>query len=408
MKLHFSGFKPEEGSPLNEGIAALRYAASLGGPEPILFGYTPVARMNPYQGLLYTSFWEEGFAPSPITRTLDFDKLIALKDSAAAVAVHLHWHSTVLAGAADKREARTRLAGFKEQLGTFKDNGGKLVWTVHNVLPHDALFIDEEIELQNAIAESSDVIHTMSHRTIEAVSSVVALDPGRVLVAPHPSYLGAYEDYIGRHEARTTLGLHSDDVVYVTLGALKPYKGLREFLAGFNEFIADAGPRHKLIIAGEPDGSAYVAELVDDCRRHPQVLLDDRKIPPGLVQYYMRAADFAVVPYLRSLNSGAALLGTTFGLPVISSRQGSLPEVLDPSFAEFLPGESPGEIAGSLALAQRLLTPAASAAARGFAEGLAPASVSTAFARSLRERLLEPPSPPTGTSSEHESAGLSS
>lgn len=407
MKLHFSGFKAEEGSPLNEGINAMRYAESLGGTAPILFGYTPVARMNPFQGLLYKSFWNEGFAPVAITKALDFDKLIALKDNASVVAVHLHWHSTVLAGAADRREARHRLAEFKNQVGQYKADGGKLVWTVHNVLPHDARFMDDEMELQNFIAESSDVIHTMSHRTVEAMRGVTNLNSDAVLVASHPSYIGAYEDYVERHEARATLGLQSDDIVYVILGALKPYKGLREFLAGFDEYIAQAGPRHKLIIAGESDGSEYVTDLVETCRRHPQVLLDDRKIPPSLVQYYMRAADFAVVPYLRSLNSGAALLGTTFGLPVISSRQGSLPEVLEPSFAEFLPGTSPAEIAEALVRSQRLLSSSASSAARSFAEALTPSTVSTAFARALRERLLGGFHGPTAAASGEESARLS-
>ncbi len=387
MKLHFAGFRDEEGSPLNEGLGALKYLESLEHEESILFGYTPVARMNPFQGLLYSAFWDEGFALTPVAKANKFDKLIALKDYASTVAVHLHWHSTVLAGASTRREARDRLAEFQDQLGQFKESGGQLVWTVHNLLPHDATFIDEEIELQSFIADSSDVIHTMSHGAAESMSGLLELNAERILMAPHPSYIGAYENYVGRHEARVTLGLRRDDTVYVILGALKPYKGLQEFLTGFGEFVAHAGASHKLIIAGEPDGSEEIAEFLRTCKRHPNVLVDDRKIPAGLVQYYMNAADFAVVPYLRSLNSGAALLGASFGLPVIASRQGSLPEILDPAFAEFLPDASPAGIRVGLQRAQRLRTEHARDAASLFANQLTPQSVSTTFARSLRRRL---------------------
>ncbi|MEE2528799.1 glycosyltransferase [Pseudarthrobacter sp. J75] len=400
MKLHFAGFKDEVGSPVNEGLNALRYAESLGHEQPILFGYTPLARMNPFQGLLYKSFWNEGFAVTPVAKASNFDKLVALKEFASTVAVHLHWHSAVLAGASSRGEARSRLADFRDQIDSFKQSGGKLVWTVHNLLPHDAKFVDEEIELQAFIADSSDVVHTMSHSTVEAMNGLLTLDAKRILMAPHPSYLGGYEDYVSRHEARVTLGLREDETVYVILGALKPYKGLREFLAGFDEFAAQARPDHKLIIAGEPDGSAEVMEFVKLAKRHPQVLIDDRKIPASLVQYYMRAADFSVVPYLRSLNSGAALLGATFGLPVIASRQGSLTEVLGEEFAEFLPDDSPRGIASALMRAQRLRKPEANEAASTFAAQLAPSTVSTAFARSLRSRLL-----PAGTQTPANHAG---
>lgn len=387
MKIHFSGIKHEEGSPVNEALSAVKYATSLNGKKPLLLGYTPVARMNPFQGLLYKSFWDEGYALTPIAKPLLFEQLIALRSHVETVALHLHWHSVVLAGAKDRREAKTRVASFKDSVQNFKDQGGKVVWTVHNVLPHDAEFMEEETDLQAFIADSSEVIHTMSHRTVESMKGTLDLDASKILMSPHPSYVGAYEDYIDRHEARFTLGIQSDEVVYVILGALKPYKGLREFISGFDRYVRVAGPQHRLIIAGEPDKSEEMSDLVDLCRRHPRILLDDRKIPGNLVQYYMRAADFSVIPYVKALNSGAALLGPSFGLPVIASRIGSLPEVLDDSFTEFLPGSGAGDIAEALGKARRLMSSTASHAAQRFSEDLSPARTSTAFAIALRERL---------------------
>jgi len=353
MKLEFSGFKHTDSSPLAEALASIRHVESLGYEKPLLMAYTPVARMNPFQALLYSSFLESGIAVTPLIKPLLFDRLTQLRTLVSDVVVHLHWNSVILAGAKDLRDARKRVDSFKERVDRFTSAGGKLMWTVHNLLPHDAEYLDEEMELQQFIADRCSVIHTMSRATDEAMTGILNLDKSKVLVSPHPSYEGAYEDYVGRHEARMTLGIDSDEIVYVLLGAIKPYKGVSRFIEGFDEFGASATGRRRLIVAGEPDTSTDTARLLDVCRQHPNILLDDRKIPANLVQYYLRAADIAVVPYLRVLNSGAALLGPTFGLPVID----------------------------------RLLDEEARRAAEAFAQRLTPRPVSHAFAEQLRKKL---------------------
>ena len=387
MKLEFSGFKHTDSSPLAEALASIRHVESLGYEKPLLMAYTPVARMNPFQALLYSSFLESGIAVTPLIKPLLFDRLTQLRTLVSDVVVHLHWNSVILAGAKDLRDARKRVDSFKERVDRFTSAGGKLMWTVHNLLPHDAEYLDEEMELQQFIADRCSVIHTMSRATDEAMTGILNLDKSKVLVSPHPSYEGAYEDYVGRHEARMTLGIDSDEIVYVLLGAIKPYKGVSRFIEGFDEFGASATGRRRLIVAGEPDTSTDTARLLDVCRQHPNILLDDRKIPANLVQYYLRAADIAVVPYLRVLNSGAALLGPTFGLPVIASRSGSLPEVLDHSFAEFIEASGVDSVARALRRGDRLLDEEARRAAEAFAQRLTPRPVSHAFAEQLRKKL---------------------
>ena len=54
------------------------------------------------------------------------------------------------------------------------------------------------------------------------------------------------------------------------------------------------------------------------------MLLEDRKIPGDRVQFLMRAADIAVVPHERALNSGGHLSGITTGLDSLNSKIGGL------------------------------------------------------------------------------------
>lgn len=387
MKLSLNGYSHTEASPIREALGYIRYLEVANGEKPLLMAYTPVARMNPYQALTYKSFARNNISTIPLIKPLFFDQLTQLKSQVSDVLLHLHWNSFVLNAAADRDDAVKRLNSFKKRLLSFKNEGGKVMWTVHNILPHDATYLDLEIDLQQFIADHSDIIHTMSHHTSRAVEDVLALDESKLLMSPHPSYLGAYEDYTERDEARITIGLDPDEVVYVVLGALKSYKGIREFLDGFDAASQGSARRRRLIIAGEPDGSSEIADLVSRCNLHPNVLIDARKIPYNLVQLYLRSADILGVPYQRALNSGSAMLGPSFGLPVISSRAGSLPEVLDASFTQFIDGFDVTEMRDAILSADRLLTPEARAAALRFAESLHAAPVSDRFASQIRERL---------------------
>lgn len=53
------------------------------------------------------------------------------------------------------------------------------------------------------------------------------------------------------------------------------------------------------------------------------------QVPDDRMQVFLRAADVLVLPYRDVLTSGSAILGMTFGLPVIAPRIGCLPETLE-------------------------------------------------------------------------------
>ena len=47
------------------------------------------------------------------------------------------------------------------------------------------------------------------------------------------------------------------------------------------------------------------------------------------MQLFLRGADVMVLPYRDVLTSGSAILGMTFGLPIVAPRIGCLPETLE-------------------------------------------------------------------------------
>src|SRR5207248_338927 len=126
------------------------------------------------------------------------------------------------------READKRTRRFLERVDAYRASGGRLAWTVHNILPHEARFEKAESWLCGQIAERADVIHVLAAGTRELVAPQYDLPADRIIHVPHPSYRGAYADHVSRLDARHELGLMPDELVFSAIGAIRPYKGLDE------------------------------------------------------------------------------------------------------------------------------------------------------------------------------------
>ncbi|WP_137802692.1 glycosyltransferase [Kocuria sp. 2SI] len=335
MLVHLNGFRREPTSPVQEIHQALHAVGT--DPAPHLLGYTAVARVNPFQALLYRGFGPSGVAVAPVLNSFDFDVLPSFHRLSASQTIHFHWINWVIGVATDAEQARTKVRGFLGRVDKFRDAGGKVVWTAHNVYPHDATFIDEELELQQGLADRADAVHLMAASTTEAMDGLLSVDPDRVVIAPHPSYVGAYEDYVSRQEARAALGIDADETVFVLFGALKAYKGLHALLDGFQELCRrDDGRAYRLLVAGHPDEDPDVQRFVDRCIVDPNVLIEPHRIPGAKAQYYLRCADAGLVTYTRSLNSGAALLYLSFGLPVLATDTPVFREALPAAHVQYV------------------------------------------------------------------------
>lgn len=389
MLVDWQGYKPGPSSPVSEGFQALRSTAGPDGKAPFLLGYGPVARVNPYQALLYGSFERHGFATTPVFDVTKLRELTHLKPLTSGVGLHLHWTSSVIAGAHNEREASLKSRGFLGRIDGFKESGGKLVWTAHNLYPHDSRFVDVDLALQQGIAERADVVHVMANATATALGDHLRLDESKVIVAPHPSYQGAYENYLSRSEARQSLGLDADEVVFVLFGALKSYKGLSELAEGFDELCRRGTPfRFRLLVAGAADDTQVVQDFVKWAVVHPMVVIDTKTVAQHRVQNFLNAADIGLLGYTRSLNSGAALLYQTFGLPVLATDTPVLRESLDPASTRYFdPLSGAAEYATNLAEMVSMFRNFDVTALQESLKAIRPEQVSNRFAKALAANL---------------------
>ena len=341
---------------------------------------------NPFLEMLYARADAHGIVITPIENPALVPPTSLAGDRDVARVLHVHWSDAIAQSAPNEDEAWNRAESFADGIRLFRASGGVLVWTVHNVVPHDLRFPGPERRVLDVLAAESDVVHVMGEETFDAVREHYSIDPARALVVPHPSYVGWYPDSIGRDEARRRLGIAADVRVVLLLGQIREYKGIDALLAALDHpDVARTGLT--AIVAGAPGNTPGVPALVRACEEHPRVTTRFERIPSSELQILYKAADATVLPYRRFLNSGALMASLGFGTPVVVPRSGTAPSMVDEGCALLYDPDSADGLAGALASLDSIRTSEARAGARRRAETLLPSRVSEMFLSGLLERL---------------------
>ncbi len=272
-----------------------------------------------YVGLLSAALREQGVE---VLGDLSLEDCVAR--TPALDVVHLHWIEYVVSlerGRADGL-ARSLIRGgrFVRCLIRLRRRGVRIVWTIHNLRPHEPRQPAIERLLTVATLRLSDAAITHSEY---ARSRLLRAYPGarRITVIPHGNYVDAYPDYAAsRLEPRP-----DGPFEFLCFGQIRPYKQLPELVRAFRA-IPEPGVR--LVIAGKP----IVAEEMERIRaatgNDPRVVLDDRMIPVEEVSALHRRADAAIFAYRDVFSSGALLLALSYGLPVVAPAVSTATELV--------------------------------------------------------------------------------
>lgn len=288
------------------------------GYETAQWVFAPHFFGNPYQEILNMALPEFGFAVRG-ARSYDEAAQHLLSSSMPGPKVlHLHWLNVVLAGTDTREAAMARIDGFDRLLTTLKAKGVRLVWTMHNVLPHESVFTDLEVRLREVVIGHADLIHIMNPESAALSAPYFALPREKTVRVEHPGYNGYYPMWKSRGAARAELGFSPTEKVALVLGAIKPYKGLLELARDVDLIVRDHPRKVSLVIAGQPGSDAETQELLDLGAAHPAIHILPEQLSANDVGLLYAAADTAVIPYRASLNSGALVLALSMGRPVIA------------------------------------------------------------------------------------------
>jgi glycosyltransferase involved in cell wall biosynthesis len=221
-------------------------------------------------------------------------------------------------------------------------SAARVVFVCHNVLPHEARVTDRALARWGLGRAHGFVVQSQEDGAILA-----QIVPGaRIVFNPLPVF-----DVFGgggetRDQARARLGLSGRVILF--FGLVRAYKGLDTLLEAF----ATCGEPldATLLVVGE----FYDQRAPYDARMRAlgiesRVRVIDRYVPDDEVGGYFRAADVAVLPYVTATQSAVVQTAYSFGLPVIVTRVGGLPDVVEDGVTGLVvPPRDPAALAGAI------------------------------------------------------------
>jgi glycosyltransferase involved in cell wall biosynthesis len=185
----------------------------------------------------------------------------------------------------------------------------------------------------------------------------------RVALVPH----GPYDQYRDLQEtgdpvsaaalAAVRTAPKSDGVVNLLFfGLIRPYKGLEDLLRVFNSLPREDAERLWLTVVGETwEGCTEPAHLIAASPHADRITFVNEYVPDEVVGAAFAHADVAVLPYRRSSSSGILHVAMSWGLPIVVTSVGGLPEAASGyAGAVFVPPDDPGMLKEGLMKAATL------------------------------------------------------
>jgi beta-1,4-mannosyltransferase len=305
--------------------------------QPPLFRVVQISkvRMNPYVRLLQETLLQTGI-PCSLADGLS-PRLVRLwqEDSPAGevtgppsastepkLVLHLHWLELLYHTPTWLRSSRL-LTAVLSGLRSTKATGGRVVYTVHNLTPHEQAFPVLDRLANRLLFSWADALHVHDEEARKQVGQIYGRDKG-IHVIPHGSYIGAYPNECTKQEARARLDLPESTFVFLCLGQIRRYKGIENLWQAFSQ-LGDGTSR--LVIAGNVHDAQYGQELAQAVEGQKGIHLSFQYVPDTQVQYFMNACDVCVLPYRDVTTSGAAILAFSFGKPIIAPALGGFVEL---------------------------------------------------------------------------------
>ncbi len=298
-----------------------------------LLFYPDYRRANPYQALLYQQI-DPAFAICPGSIDDARHQLALQGRREREVIFHLHWEDAPLRAIKEPDEAERAARRFTTELDRFVDAGGRLIWTKHNLRPHDFIHADLAEEISAVVAQHAETIIVHSPAVINAVSDHYDLDRKRFALQIHGNYRRHYPA-VARDPARKAMGIHPDCRCLLLFGRLTSYKGGDLLIQALSELDE---PSLHLLVAGKQPFDRL--EIPDNLRDRTTVI--DRFVDDQEVAQVFAAADAVALPYREILTSGTLLLALGAERPVILPR---LPTLLDAAQDEMAFSYRPGDAA---------------------------------------------------------------
>lgn len=191
----------------------------------------------------------------------------------------------------------------------------KIVWTVHNLKPHSVKYPVINYFFWPVFSKMVDGFISLSNANIELImNDFPSLKYRKKVVTYHGLYDGIYPNVVNKKEAKAKLNLKTERKVCLFLGQLKPYKNVFSLVDMFSH---NSFEDIDLVIAGKFDDFLYRKKVLDKAKGCKNINIFEGFVSEDDLQIYLNASDLMVLPFENIFNSGSALLGVSFRVPVL-------------------------------------------------------------------------------------------
>lgn len=213
----------------------------------------------------------------------------------------------------------------------YKIRGKKITLTAHNVNAgirdgYDSFLNRLTLKFQYRLCERI-FVHTNKMKA-ELVGEF-NVPAGKIVLIPYGWNNMVPFTALTGPDARRRLGFSARDKVVLFYGHIAPYKGVEYLIEAFDK-IAKEDPSVRLIIAGRPRGPegywTQLAASIAASGHSNRITQKIEFISEPDTEFYFKAADVLVLPYVYIFQSGVLFLAYSYGLPAIATDVGSLKE----------------------------------------------------------------------------------
>jgi beta-1,4-mannosyltransferase len=277
---------------------------------------------NPYGELLCQALERRGVE---VEFTLPFDEDYLRRNQGRIDILHFNWpHHDYYHDDAALMEQR--MQAFVGNLELARELGYKVVWTAHNLYPHNRTHQEIDHRCRLALCRLATAVIAHCDASAAAVRQTFGRTGG-LFIIPHGNFIDVYPTLYSREAARAELGIPADAFAYGFFGSIQPYKGVEALIDGVARLPGD-----DVWLAASGSGvEPYLGTVRARAAVHPRVILRTyRRAPSEDIALIMQAADVVTLPFVATMTSGTLMLALSWGRPVIAPGLGCLPETVSP------------------------------------------------------------------------------
>lgn len=245
---------------------------------------------------------------------------------------HFNWIENITALKGWKKHIRTGLTILFARLMKFV--GARIVWTMHNTVPHGCESIKAGEDFYRKWLHVVDLVVVHNEDSKHLLVNKYGFPDSRILCVPHGAYKLVRKNNKKREITREKLNIGENATVFLFFGVVSKYKNIELLMKVFHSISeSDAA----LVVCGKYDDSMTnedkdnITKLVESDQR---IRFINRFIENEEIEYFFSCSDICVLPYDKTSmqNSGAAILAFSNECPVIIPYFGYMKELSGKEF----------------------------------------------------------------------------